>query len=278
MSALGQVIFIAAWARTNNHAVKPALLEEARYKLFHPLSEKFIVCDLENAVAEPSLLHFPERSDAALAEVESINLEIDDTALSKLSSERVLALSLAEMKAVQFHFGEGNRGHGLHKARHDSGLADNLTDVELEIIAQTWSEHCKHKIFGAHIDHEEYEAGSETPTNVVEIDSLYKTYIQAPTHELMKKRDDLLSVFEDNSGVVKWERRASCLFQSPKRTIRPRPSNHTVAPSLASSASTAIFSVPALVPDQFLTPMYFVLPILPPNWLTVQNYCRPKQS
>jgi len=27
------------------------------------------------------------------------------------------------------------------------GLGRHLTDVELEALAQTWSEHCKHKIF-----------------------------------------------------------------------------------------------------------------------------------
>ena len=26
-----------------------------------------------------------------------------------------------------------------------------MTDVELEVIAQTWSEHCKHKIFASKI-------------------------------------------------------------------------------------------------------------------------------
>src|SRR5262249_25044607 len=43
--------------------------------------------------------------------------------------------------------------------------------------------------------------------------SLYKTYIQAPTKELSKKRDDLLSVFKDNSGVIRWDEKQAVCFK-----------------------------------------------------------------
>ena len=56
--------------------------------------------------------------------------ELDDAGLVKLSKENTLALSLDEMKAVRVHFRE---------------LKREPTDVELETIAQTWSEHCSHK-------------------------------------------------------------------------------------------------------------------------------------
>ncbi len=65
------------------------------------------------------------------------------------------------------------------------------TDLELEALAQTWSEHCKHTIFAAAID--ELEEG------------LYKTYIKGATREIRKKRgaDDIcVSVFVDNSGAI----------------------------------------------------------------------------
>ena len=52
--------------------------------------------------------------------------------------------------------------------------------------------------------HHASRSGRPPAQQTVTIKSLYKTFIQAPTKQLMKKRDDLLSVFEDNSGVVKW--------------------------------------------------------------------------
>ena len=73
------------------------------------------------------------------------------------------------------------------------------TDVELECLAQTWSEHCKHKIFAAHIHHIDEETGEDT-----EIDSLFKTHIMKPTLEMKEEVDWLLSVF-DNSGVIAWD-------------------------------------------------------------------------
>jgi phosphoribosylformylglycinamidine synthase len=98
------------------------------------------------------------------------------------------------MRAIKKHF----EAEDTRKLRQENKMPVWPTDVELEVIAQTWSEHCKHKIFNAKINHKE---PGKPPA---EINSLYKTYIQGPTYELMKKRDDLLSVFEDNSGVVKW--------------------------------------------------------------------------
>ena len=74
------------------------------------------------------------------------------------------------------------------------------TDAELEVLAQTWSEHCKHKIFAARIHYEDREAGTVEP-----IDSLYKTYIQNTTkaiRERLGEKDFCLSVFKDNAGVV----------------------------------------------------------------------------
>ena len=54
-------------------------------------------------------------------------------------------------------------------ARQNVGLDRRPTDVEIEALAQTWSEHCKHKIFNALIDYEE-------DGKVAVIDSLFKTY------------------------------------------------------------------------------------------------------
>jgi len=87
-----------------------------------------------------------------------------------------LGMSLHYMKAVQDHF---------------KSLGRNPTDVELETLAQTWSEHCKHTIFASPID---------------EItDGLYKHYIKGATNEIRKARGDddfCVSVFSDNAGGI----------------------------------------------------------------------------
>jgi phosphoribosylformylglycinamidine synthase subunit PurSL len=68
----------------------------------------------------------------------------------------------------------------------------NPTDIELESLAQTWSEHCKHTIFAAEID-------NDLPKG------LYKGLIQKATNEIREKKGDkdfCVSVFKDNSGGI----------------------------------------------------------------------------
>ncbi|HSR12935.1 MAG TPA: phosphoribosylformylglycinamidine synthase subunit PurS, partial [Thermodesulfobacteriota bacterium] len=73
--------------------------------------------------------------------VEEVNLDVSDEELAAISSRRVLALSLAEMKSLQSYSSDLRR----LEARKKAGLGRNLTDCEVEALAQTWSEHCKHK-------------------------------------------------------------------------------------------------------------------------------------
>ncbi|MCD5397943.1 AIR synthase related protein, partial [candidate division NPL-UPA2 bacterium] len=78
-------------------------------------------------------------------------------------------------------------------------LRKNPTDVELESIAQTQSEHCKHKIFNGLLEYRE-------DGRVEKVDSLFKTYIKRATDEIRKrwgKEDRCVSVFGDNAGVVR---------------------------------------------------------------------------
>ena len=71
------------------------------------------------------------------------------------------------------------------------------TDVEMEALAQTWSEHCKHKIFNSTIQYRD-EHGRETV-----IHSLFKSFIVRATEEIGQRVDWLVSVFHDNAGVIK---------------------------------------------------------------------------
>ena len=126
-----------------------------------------------------------------------VDLEISDEALIELSETGLLALNLEEMQTIQAHY----RDEGTRAARAAAGIVvDAPTDVELECLAQTWSEHCKHKIFASKIHHIDTETGEEST-----IDSIFKTHIMKPTHDMQKEVDWLLSVFHDNSGVIAWD-------------------------------------------------------------------------
>jgi phosphoribosylformylglycinamidine synthase II len=125
--------------------------------------------------------------------VEAIPLDLDDAALLRLSDSRMLALSLEELYAVRRHYEDPTR-----KARRRAlGLPEWPTDVELEALAQTWSEHCKHKIFNARVTYVD-EHG-----RIQEIDSLFKTFIVQATREISRRVDWLVSVFHDNAGVIR---------------------------------------------------------------------------
>ena len=126
---------------------------------------------------------------------------LDDAALARLSREAHLFLSAEEMRAVRDEF---------------ERLGREPTDIELETLAQTWSEHCVHKTLKSKVV---YRSGGEMredpiawagrPGHVVggdgsvTIDNLLKRTVAAATFELIDEGVDwALSVFKDNSGVV----------------------------------------------------------------------------
>jgi|Deesub1362B_J571_1020462.scaffolds.fasta_scaffold00265_3 phosphoribosylformylglycinamidine synthase len=124
--------------------------------------------------------------------------EMSDEELMKLSGERTLALSLEELHAIRDYF----YSERVRRERMERGLPEDPTDVELEALAQTWSEHCKHKIFNALIEYEDEDTGEK-----LVIDSLFKTFIKRSTEEIreeMGERDFCVSVFSDNAGIMKF--------------------------------------------------------------------------
>ncbi len=144
---------------------------------------------------------FPPRAAKVLGEagdrVAIIDiLGMEDSALMEFSRANTLALSLEEMLRIKTYYADPAR----QQARLEAGLDKNPTDAELEVLAQTWSEHCKHKIFSASIDYEDARTGRRE-----QINSLYKTCIQGSTKLLrrnMGEADFCRSVFTDNAGVV----------------------------------------------------------------------------
>ena len=141
-------------------------------------------------------LPFPDRPPIQFEEPAVIDLEVSDAELEHISETGLLALNLAEMQAIQAQY----RDLGVRALREEQGLPPEApTDVELECLAQTWSEHCKHKTFAALIHHKDTETGEDST-----IDSLFKTHIVQPTLDIAEEVDWLLSVFHDNSGVIAW--------------------------------------------------------------------------
>jgi phosphoribosylformylglycinamidine synthase len=138
--------------------------------------------------------------------VEEIDLEVTDQALLRLSQERLLVLDLREMKTIQNYLRDTNVIEGRKKL----DLGKRVTDVELEAIAQTWSEHCKHKIFNAQIDY------LDEPGDQKRIDSLFKTYIKKATEEIrtiLRNEDFCVSVFDDNAGVIRFNENYHLVFK-----------------------------------------------------------------
>lgn len=125
--------------------------------------------------------------------------------LRKLSDKRHLALNTEELSFIQSHYQKEDE----IKRRESRGLKSLPTEVELEILAQTWSEHCKHKIFAAEINYTEAPSNKKSKNfsgdGSLIVDSLYKQFIKNTTRDICKRNDIdwCLSVFSDNAGVVK---------------------------------------------------------------------------
>lgn len=150
---------------------------------------------------EPAFVPQADPSD----EVEVVAIrDVDEGRLARMSVERVLYLSIEEMRVIQQTF---------------RSLGRDPTDVELETLAQTWSEHCQHKTFKARIEFtceggiprvlpdDEQPAG---PGGEI-IDGLLRTTIQAATERL--DREWVRSAFVDNAGIVDFDDRFVVSFK-----------------------------------------------------------------
>ena len=142
----------------------------------------------------------PRPGGGADARTETVPLlGLSDAQLVQLSKDNVYALNLAEMQAVRDYFA----GPAVRAARATAGLPADPTDCELEILAQTWSEHCKHKEFSALIHYKNLETGAAET-----IDGLFNTYIKGATAAVDRQlrangNDWLVKVFSDNAGAVR---------------------------------------------------------------------------
>ncbi|MGR3293637.1 MAG: phosphoribosylformylglycinamidine synthase subunit PurS, partial [Candidatus Scalindua sp.] len=112
-------------------------------------------------------------------------LDADDEQLLEISEKGQMYLTVEEMKAVRNYF---------------AALGRNPTDVELETVAQTWSEHCMHKTFKGIIDY-----------NGEHIDNLLANTVMKATSDLNKSW--CVSVFKDNAGIIEFDEDYNICFK-----------------------------------------------------------------
>jgi phosphoribosylformylglycinamidine synthase len=160
------------------------------------VSQRLLANDaIEQIVFGPLRLERLELGQPYRFELRTVPIrELDDDALMRLSREGQLYLQPAEMQTIREHF---------------RGLGRDPTDVELETIAQTWSEHCSHKTLAGRIAYRD-EHGERRFENML------KETIFAATRKIREQlgADDwCVSVFEDNAGVVRFDEHFNLAFK-----------------------------------------------------------------
>ena len=162
--------------------------------LANDLIQRWFIFDYKSFIEKKAEFPIPKVAIPHQPAISSIDLKVSDEELLKISQARKLALNLQEMQKIREYFNAPT----VIAERQKVGLGQKATDVELEALAQTWSEHCKHKIFNAKI---KYENGEKEQ----EIDSLFNTFIKSSTKELEKELNWVISTLWDNSGVVRFD-------------------------------------------------------------------------
>jgi phosphoribosylformylglycinamidine synthase subunit PurSL len=147
----------------------------------------------------------PEAAPSSAVDIVPIR-DLDDGALARLSVARILFLSLPEMQTIQQEYQE---------------LGRDPTDVELETLAQTWSEHCLHKTFRAQVNYR-WEGGmarvlpdmNDTPASSGSelIPGLLQSYLRAATERLAKPW--VRSAFVDNAGIIDFDETFEISFKA----------------------------------------------------------------
>lgn len=167
-------------------------IEKIKKSLYNPLIERATLISWDDYMAKngfPKEFHRVELHAHTTADV--VSLGGSDAELEKIGRDGIidsdgthrgpLALSLKDMRVIRDHF--------KNVEKRDP------TDIELESIAQTWSEHCKHRIFASPMP--------DVP------EGIYKNYIKRATIEIRKakgKKDFCKSVFSDNSGIIDFDK------------------------------------------------------------------------
>jgi len=163
-------------------------VENIAKELINILIERFHIKSFEEYVKDNGMDPIvPKVVLKQSQDIVDVDLDVSDEELIELGKKGImdpetktrrgpLALDLDYLKAIRDYYKKEGR---------------KPTDIELESIAQTWSEHCKHTIFAAEMD------GIKQ--------GIFKRYIQGATQKIREElgeKDFCLSVFEDNSGAI----------------------------------------------------------------------------
>ncbi len=149
------------------------------------IAEKILMNKVVEHLVEPGETIFFPKMDDPFKRVTVALLAAGDDELLKISTERDLYLNLEEMRSIQNHY---------------KSLKREPTDIELEMLAQTWSEHCSHKTLTGLVHY-----------NGKTIDNLLKQTVFRVTSELDKPW--CLSVFKDNAGIISFDDKDAVCFK-----------------------------------------------------------------
>jgi len=171
--------------------------------LANPIIEQWTI----DTPATPNLTTYTEVNRPGAEQIDLPSTTID-AELSELNVERGLALDIEELRTIRDYFAQ---------------LGRSPLDVELETLAQTWSEHCAHKTFRAKIASDDGEMRDSL------IDRLRKSTdeIDAPF---------VVSAFVGNAGIISF---------TPGRTLalKCETHNHPSAIEPFGGANTGIGGV-----------------------------------
>lgn len=165
------------------------LAEKIALSLHNPLIQSAKVYDTALR-KNRNVFSVPRVSLSGSSRVTVVDLDVSDSDLETLGKKGIkdsdgvyrgpLGLDLEALKAIRAHF---------------KRIGRKPTDIEIESFAQTWSEHCKHTIFGNPIDSLK--------------EGIYRTYIKGATKRIRAKKgknDFCVSVFKDNSGGIEFDK------------------------------------------------------------------------
>ena len=161
--------------------IKVLAVDSSReYAFYGRLSEQDLGRIVTRLLVNPTVEHVVEEPPTTLliegeaGRTETIPVrEMSDADLEALSADG-LYLDLDEMRAIQAHFVE---------------LGRDPTDLEMEVIAQTWSEHCVHKTFRSEV----IVDGERKPPFMSRLKDVSRQYSEL-----------IVSAFVDNSGVMRF--------------------------------------------------------------------------
>ena len=122
--------------------------------------------------------------------------DLDDNGLQEINSRHSLSMNIEELRAVQAFF---------------KGKGREPTDIELEMLAQTWSEHCKHKTLTGPVVYSEDGKVQDSLFGLLpqifpkdgKVSGLLQSTIKRATTEL--DRSFCWSVFVDNAGIIEFD-------------------------------------------------------------------------